>query len=168
MTLREVITVPNEVLRQKTHKVKNFDKDLSLLIDDMIETMRDAPGVGLAAPQIGVLQQIIIVEFGDEDDPEIPAKLYAVVNPEITYSSEEKTFGAEGCLSVPGIMGDVERSLSIAVRGQNRKGKKVKYKLDGWVARIFQHEIDHLDGIIFTDRAKKIWQPAPEDYVDNV
>lgn len=168
MTLRKVITVPNDVLRQKAHKVKKFDKDLSLLIDDMIETMRDAPGVGLAAPQIGVLQQIIIVEFGDEDLSEVPAKLYAVVNPEIIYSSEEKTFGAEGCLSVPGIMGDVERSQAIAVRGQNRKGKKVKYKLDGWLARIFQHEIDHLDGIIFTDRAERIWQPDPEDYVDNV
>ena len=168
MTLRKVITVPNDVLRQKSHKVKVFDKDLSILIDDMIETMQDAPGVGLAAPQINILQQIIIVEFGDEDDPEVPAKLYAVVNPEIIYASEEKAFGAEGCLSVPGIMGNVERSLSIAVRGQNRKGKKVKYKLDGWVARIFQHEINHLEGILFTDLAEKIWRPAPEDYEDNV
>ena len=168
MTLREIVTVPNDVLRRKAHKVKNFDKELGIIIDDMIETVRDAPGVGLAAPQIGILQQIIIVEFGDEDDQEAPSKLYAVVKPEITYSSEEKLFGAEGCLSVPGIMGDVERSLSIAVRGQNRNGKKVKYKLDGWVARIFQHEIDHLDGIIFTDRAERIWEPAPEDYEDNV
>ncbi len=168
MTLREVITVPNEVLRQKAHKVKKFDKNLSTLIDDMVETLRDAPGVGLAAPQINILQRVIIVEFGDEDDPEAPAKLYAVVNPELTYSSEEKVFGAEGCLSIPGIMGNVERSLSVAVRGQNRRGKKVKYKLDGWVARIFQHEIDHLEGILFTDRAEKIWQPAPEDYEDNV
>ncbi|HIE25487.1 MAG TPA: peptide deformylase [Anaerolineales bacterium] len=168
MALREVITVPNDVLRQKAHKVKNFDKDLSIIIDDMIETLRDAPGVGLAAPQVGILQQIIIVEFGDEDDPEVPAKLYAVVNPKITYASEEKVLGTEGCLSVPGILGDVERSLSIIVQGQNRKGKKVKYKLNGWIARIFQHEINHLEGIIFTDLAERIWQPAPEDYVDNV
>ena len=168
MALRTIITVPNKVLRQKAHKVKVFDKDLSILIDDMIETLRDAPGVGLAAPQIGILQQIIIVEFGDEEDPEVPVKLYAVINPEITFSSEEKVMGAEGCLSIPGIMGDVERSTAIAVRGQNSKGKKVKYKLEGWVARIFQHEVDHLEGILFTDRAEKIWQPEPEDYEDNV
>ncbi len=168
MTLRKIFTVPDEILRQKTHKIKVFDKNLNTIIDDMVETMRDAPGVGLAAPQIGISQKIIVIEFGDEEDPEAPAKLYAVLNPEITYSSEEKELGAEGCLSVPGIMGDVERSLSIVVRGQNRKGKKIKYKLDGWVARIFQHEIDHLEGILFTDRAETIWQPAPEDYVDNV
>ena len=168
MSLREVLTVPNNILRQKAHKVKVFDKDLGHLIDDMIETMREAPGVGLAAPQIGILQNIIVIEYGDAEDPEAAPKLYAVVNPEITFASDEKEFGAEGCLSVPGIMGDVERSISVAVRGQNRKGKKTKYKLDGWVARIFQHEIDHLHGIIFTDRAEKIWEPAPENYEDNV
>ena len=165
MTLRKVLTVPNEILRQKAHKVKTFDKNLNELIDDMIETMRDAPGVGLAAPQIGILQNIIIVEYSEEEEKK---KLYAVVNPEIIYASEESDFGAEGCLSVPGIMGDVERSYALAVRGQNRHGKKVKYKLEGWVARIFQHEIDHLHGILFTDRAEKIWEPAPEEYEDNV
>ena len=167
MTLRKVITVPNATLRKKATKVTTFDKNLKKLIDDMVETMRDAPGVGLAAPQIGILEQVIVIEFGDEEDEEVPPKLYAVVNPEIIRASEEKVVGVEGCLSVPGIVGDVERSLSIVVKGQNRNGKKVKYKLSGWVARIFQHEIDHLSGILFTDLAESLWQPE-EDYVDNV
>ena len=167
MALRKVITVPNEVLRKKSHKVTKFDKNLKTLIDDMVETMRDAPGVGLAAPQIGVLEKVIIIEFGDEEDEEAPSQLYAVVNPEITRASDEKVMGVEGCLSIPGIVGDVERSVSIIVKGQNRNGKNVKYKLNGWVARIFQHEINHLHGVLFTDLAESIWQ-ADDDYVDNV
>ena len=167
MTLRKIITVPNEVLRRNTHIVTNFDKNLKTLIDDMVETMRNAPGVGLAAPQIGILEQIVVIEFGDEEDEEAPKKLYTVVNPEITRMSNEKLMGVEGCLSVPGVVGDVERSLSIVVKGQNRNGQKVKYNLSGWVARIFQHEIDHLTGVLFTDLAESLWQPE-EDYVDNV
>ena len=167
MTLRKIITVPNEVLRRNTHIVTNFDKNLKTLIDDMVETMRNAPGVGLAAPQIGILEQIVVIEFGDEEDEEAPKKLYTVVNPEITRMSNEKLMGVEGCLSVPGVVGDVERSLSIVVKGQNRNGQKVKYKLSGWVARIFQHEIDHLTGVLFIDLAESLWQPE-EDYVDNV
>ncbi len=167
MTLRKVITVPTDLLRRNTHKVTKFDKNLKTLIGDMVETMREAPGVGLAAPQLGILEQIVVIEFGDEEDEEVPKKLYAVVNPEITRMSNEKIMGVEGCLSIPGIVGDVERSTSIVVKGQNRNGQNVKYKLNGWVARIFQHEIDHLTGILFTDLAESIWQPD-EDYVDNV
>ena len=167
MTLRKVITVPNEVLRKKAHKVTKFDKNLKILIDDMVETMRDAPGVGLAAPQVNILEQVIVIEFGDEEDEEAPKKLYAVVNPEIMRMSDEKEMGVEGCLSIPGIVGDVERSTDIVVKGQNKNGQNVKYKLNGWIARIFQHEINHLSGILFTDLAESIWQPE-EDYVDNV
>ena len=167
MALRKIITVPDEVLRKKAHKVKVFDDNLRTLIDDMVETMRDAPGVGLAAPQIGVLEQIVVIEFGDEEDEEAPAKLYTVVNPEITRMYGDRVMGVEGCLSIPGIVGDVERSTSIVVKGQTRNGQNVKYKLNGWIARIFQHEVDHLTGVLFTDLAESIWQPA-EDYVDNV
>ncbi len=167
MTLRKVITVPNDLLRRNAHKVTKFDKNLKTLIDDMVETMREAPGVGLAAPQLGILEQIVVIEFGDEEDEEAPKKLYTVVNPEITRMSNEKIMGVEGCLSIPGIVGDVERSTSIVVKGQNRNGQNVKYKLNGWVARIFQHEIDHLTGVLFTDLAENLWQPD-EDYVDNV
>ena len=167
MTLRNIITVPHKVLRQKAHKVTKFDDNLRTLLDDMVETLRDAPGVGLAAPQIGILEQIVVIEFGDEEDEDIPKKLYTVVNPKITRMSGEKVMGVEGCLSIPGVVGDVERSTSIVVKGQNRNGQKVKLKLNGWIARIFQHEIDHLTGVLFTDLAESIWQPD-EDYVDNV
>ncbi len=167
MTLRKIITVPNEVLRKNARKITKFDDDLRTLIDDMVETMREAPGVGLAAPQIGVLEQVVVIEYGDEEDKEAPPKLYTIVNPEIKRMSNEKLMGVEGCLSVPGVVGDVERSTAIVVKGQNRNGQNVKYKLDGWIARIFQHEIDHLTGVLFTDLAESLWQPE-EDYVDNV
>ena len=167
MVLRKIVTVPDDVLRRKAHPVTKFDENLRNLIDDMVATLRDAPGVGLAAPQVGVLEQVVIIEYGDEEDEEVPPKLYAVVNPEITRASDEKEMGVEGCLSIPGLVGDVERSTSIIVKGQNRNGQNVKYKLNGWVARIFQHEIDHLHGVLFTDLAETVWQPE-EDFVDNV
>lgn len=174
MALRKVITVPDEVLRRKAREVKKFDDNLRTLIDDMVETLREAPGIGLAAPQIGVLEQVVVIEFAEEkenaeneEDEAPPPKLYVVVNPEIKRMSKEKVMGVEGCLSVPGIVGDVERSTSIVVKGKNRNGQKIKLKLNGWIARIFQHEIDHLSGVLFTDLAESIWQPE-EDYVDNV
>lgn len=174
MALRKIITVPDEVLRRKAREVKKFDDNLRTLIDDMVETLREAPGVGLAAPQIGVLEQVVVIEFAEEkenaeneEDEAPPPKLYVVVNPEIKRMSKEKVMGVEGCLSVPGIVGDVERSTSIVVKGKNRNGQKIKLKLSGWIARIFQHEIDHLSGVLFTDLAESIWQPE-EDYVDNV
>ncbi len=163
MALREIVLVPDPVLRRKAHKVSIFDKDFQKLVDDMIETMRDAPGVGLAAPQIGLSQRLFVMEFGDEEDEEAPKKLYVFVNPEIVISSEEKVVGVEACLSVPGLAGEVERHDSIVVKGQNRFGKPIKHKLRGWTARIFQHENDHLDGVLFTDRALKVWQPSDEE-----
>lgn len=164
MALREIVTVPNDVLRRKAHKVTEFDKELQKTIDDMVETMREAPGVGLAAPQVGLLDRLVVVEYEEDDEKEdSPKKLYVVVNPEIISASEETEMGIEGCLSIPGLVGEVERSLEVVVRGQNRRGQPVKIKADGWLARIFQHEIDHLDGILYTDRATKVWKPAPEE-----
>ena len=164
MALREIVTVPNDVLRRKAHKVTGFDKELQKTIDDMVETMREAPGVGLAAPQVGLLDRLVVVEYEEDDEKEdSPKKLYVVVNPEIISASEETEMGIEGCLSIPGLVGEVERSLEVVVRGQNRRGQSVKIKVDGWLARIFQHEIDHLDGILYTDRATKVWKPAPEE-----
>lgn len=164
MALREIVTVPNDVLRRKAHKVTEFDKELQKTIDDMVETMREAPGVGLAAPQVGLLDRLVVVEYEEDDEKEdSPKKLYVVVNPEIISASEETEMGIEGCLSIPGLVGEVERSLEVVVRGQNRRGQSVKIKADGWLARIFQHEIDHLDGILYTDRATKVWKPAPEE-----
>lgn len=160
MPLREIVFLPDPVLRRKAHKVTTFDSELQTLIDDMIETMREAPGVGLAAPQVGVSQRVVVIEYAeDEEDEEAPKKLYVIVNPEILQPSEETELGIEGCLSVPGLVGEVERSISLTVKGLNRRGQPVKYKLNGWLARIFQHEIDHLDGIIYTDRATRVWKP---------
>ena len=164
MALREIVTVPNDVLRRKARKITEFDKELQKTIDDMIETMREAPGVGLAAPQVGLPERLVVVEYEEDDEKEdSPKKLYVVVNPEIISASEETEMGIEGCLSIPGLVGEVERSLEIVVRGQNRRGQPLKIKANGWLARIFQHEIDHLDGILYTDRATKVWKPAPEE-----
>lgn len=163
MAVREVVTLPEPVLRRKARKVTKFDDELQVLIDDMIETMRAAPGVGLAAPQVEIPFRVVVVEFGDEDDEQAPTKLYTIVNPEIKRFSSETVIGTEGCLSVPGIAGEVERSESVTVRGLNRKGQPMTVKASGWLARIFQHEIDHLDGILFVDRADRIWQMDAED-----
>jgi len=165
MPLLTIITVPDPVLRRKAHKVTEFDKDFQSLVDDMIETLRDAPGVGLAAPQVGILQQLIVVEYGDDEDENVPKKLFVVANPEIIQTSEEVVEGLEGCLSVPDLVGNVERFESIIVKGFNRFGKPVKIKASGWLARIFQHEIDHLNGILFTDRTEDVWKPRDDDEV---
>jgi peptide deformylase len=168
MALRHIVTLPEPVLRRKAKPITRFDKNLQTLIDDMIETMRDAPGVGLAAPQVNISEQLIVVEYSeDEDDedfdeteerPARPKKLFVMINPEIVKASEEKVLGVEGCLSIPGIQGEVERHEAIQVKGLNRFGKPQKLKLDGWMARIFQHEIDHLNGVLFTDLAERIWK----------
>jgi peptide deformylase len=162
MAIREIITVPNKILRRKARKVSSFGKDLQTLVDDMVETMRAAPGVGLAAPQVDVPLRVIVVEFNDSEDEEAPPKLYTVVNPKITRSSSEQEMGTEGCLSIPGIVGDVERPTTVTVKGLNRRGQPQKIKASGWLARIFQHEVDHLDGVLFVDRAEKVWQVDSE------
>lgn len=165
MALKEIITIPNTILRKKARKVTDFGKDFQELVTDMIETMRAAPGVGLAATQVAESQRLIIVEFGDEDDEEKPAKLFVVANPEVISASEEKVMGIEGCLSVPGLVGEVERHESIVVKGQNRYGKPTRIKASGWLARIFQHEMDHLDGVLYPDRAVRVWKPAPDEEI---
>ena len=158
MAILDIVTLPQVVLRKKARKVGEFGPDLQTLIDDMIATMRQAPGVGLAAPQVGESTRLIVVEYGDEENDEIPPKLYVIANPEITRASSEMVLGTEGCLSIPGIQGDVERIESITVKGLNRYGQPMTVKANGWLARIFQHEIDHLDGVLFVDRAEKLWQ----------
>jgi peptide deformylase len=163
MPTRKIVTHPAPVLRRKARKVTDFSPELQALIDDMVETMRVAPGVGLAAPQVDVSLRVIVVEFGDEEDPEVPAKLYMVINPEITRLSQEKEMGAEGCLSIPGFAGNVERPAEAVIKGLNRHGKPLRIKANGWLARIFQHEIDHLDGVLFIDRAEKVWRLEDED-----
>jgi peptide deformylase len=170
MALREIITLPDPILRRKAKPVTRFDADLQKLVDDMIETMRVAPGVGLAAPQVGESIRLIVVEYPMDDEKEdAPKKLFTVVNPEIKEISAETEMGIEGCLSLPGLHGEVERALEVRVTGRTRRGQPIKIKAKGWLARIFQHEIDHLEGVVFTDRAVKVWKPAPDEPVlDNV
>jgi len=117
MALREIITIPDPILRKKARKVTEFDKDFQDLVADMIDTMREAPGVGLAAPQVAISQRLIVVEYGDDEDEEKPAKLYVLANPEIVSASEDMVMGIEGCLSVPDLVGEVERHTSIVVTG---------------------------------------------------
>jgi peptide deformylase len=166
MAVRRIVTLPEAVLRRKARAVTKFDKGLQTVIDDMIETMREAPGVGLAAPQIGLSERIIVVEYfeheEDEEKEDAPRKVWAVLNPEIVKPSEETLMGVEGCLSLPGLVGEVERHAAIQVRGLNRHGKPLKLKAEGWLARIFQHEIDHLNGVLFPDRATRVWKPEEE------
>ena len=170
MTLRKIVSLPDPVLRRKARPVTEFGPELQTLVDDMIETMRLAPGVGLAAPQVGISDRLIVVEYPVDDEVEdSPRKLYVVVNPEITSMSEDTISGIEGCLSLPGLQGEVDRALAVTVKGRTRRDQPIKIKAKGWLARIFQHEIDHLEGVVFTDRATRVWKPAPDEAVlDNV
>lgn len=167
MSILDIKTFPDPVLRVKGKLVKNFDKEFQALVDNMVETMRDAPGVGLAAPQVGESLQLAVIEFGDEEDESVPKKLYVIANPEITKPSEETIIDVEACLSVPGLAGEVERHESLIVKAQNRHGQPYKINAKGWLARIFQHEIDHLNGVLYIDRAINLYQPTPEQ-IENI
>ena len=157
MTELQIVTLPDEVLRKKARPVAKFDDELQTLIDNMIETMRAANGVGLAAPQIGQSIQLAVIETlpkVDEEGEDIPnsRELFVIANPRIVWESREVIDGIEGCLSIPGYVGEVERAYAVRVRAQDRRGKPVKLRLRGWTARIFQHEIDHLNGVLYIDK----------------
>jgi peptide deformylase len=166
MALRKIVTLPDPVLKRKARAITKFDKNLQTLIDDMVETMRAAPGVGLAAPQIGLSDRLVVIEYyekvQEEENEDAPKKVWVLINPEIIKPSEETLMGIEGCLSIPGLVGEVERHAEVQVKALNRHGKPVKIKAKGWLARIFQHEIDHLNGILFTERATHVWQPQED------
>lgn len=138
-----VLKIPNDVLRSKASPVAKVNKRLSNLADNMLRIMRDAHGVGLAAPQIGILERIIVIS------PK--GKPIVLVNPEIT-KSEGEVSGEEGCLSIPGLYGDVLRAEYVEVKGLDKKGREVEYEMEGMAARVVQHEIDHLDGVLFIDK----------------
>ncbi len=157
MTELQIVTLPDDVLRKKARPVTKFDDNLQTLIDDMIETMRIANGVGLAAPQIGQSLQLAVIETlpkTDEEGNDIPdsRELFVIINPRIVWESRDVIDGIEGCLSIPGYVGEVERSYAVRVRAQDRRGKPLKLRLRGWTARIFQHEIDHLNGVLYIDK----------------
>ncbi|MBN1565497.1 MAG: peptide deformylase [Anaerolineae bacterium] len=168
MAIREIITPKNPILRKTARKVTKFDDPkLHRLLDDMTETMLDAPGVGLAAPQVAVSRRIIVVRLPDDEDAKKEygkeaGVLYEVVNPEIIRLSDEMVEGVEACLSIPGYYGTVDRHTAVMVRGYDRQGQELRIDAKDWLARVFQHEIDHLDGILFTDRATELWR-GPSD-----
>jgi peptide deformylase len=172
MAIREIITPENPTLRKKAHKINNFtDTRLQTLIDDMVETMMDAPGVGLAAPQVDVSQRLIVVRLPDDEESvaeygDEAGVLYVVANPEIARASEDMVEGVEACLSLPGVFGNVLRHEAVTVKGQDRNGKALRIKAAGWLARVFQHEIDHLDGILFIERTDEIWRASEQPPID--
>ena len=149
MALRTIITKGDPVLSKKAHLVTNFDEKLALLLDDMVETLLDSGGVGLAAPQIGILRRVVVV-INDED------QVIELVNPEI-IATEGEQVGFEGCLSVPGRWGRVKRPMKARVRAQNRQGEWFEVEDEGLTARCFCHELDHLDGHLFTELTDKLY-----------
>lgn len=168
MTVLPIIQPDNPLLRKQAKRVTKFDADLQVLIDDMVETMTAAEGVGLAGPQVARSLRMIVVRLPDDEDSleeygEDAGKLYTVANPSIVWRSEEKVTGVEGCLSLPGLLGDVERHERIELAGQDRLGKPFRLAAGGWLARVFQHEIDHLDGILYIDIATDVWRPEEEN-----
>ncbi|MCI0711373.1 MAG: peptide deformylase [Chloroflexi bacterium] len=168
MSVRTIITPDNEVLRKKARRVADFaDEKLQRLIDDMVETMLDAPGVGLAAPQVAESQRVIVIRLPDDEESleeygRDAGILHVVVNPEIIKSSRDTVEGVEACLSIPGFFGKVDRHVAVTVKGQDRHGRDIRIKARDWLARVFQHEIDHLDGVLYIDKASEIWRASPE------
>ncbi len=148
MALRTIVTVGDPVLTKKCRPVTRFDDRLATLIDDMIETMHEANGVGLAAPQVGVLRRVVVVDAGDED--------LELVNPEIIETSEETQTGLEGCLSLPGQYGIVTRPNHVVLRAQDRLGDWYEYEGDELIARCFCHEVAHLEGQMYTEVAERM------------
>lgn len=148
MALRKIVTVGDPVLTKTCRPVTKFDARLSTLIDDMIETMHEANGVGLAGPQVGVLRRVVVVDTGEED--------LELVNPEIVRTSKETQTGTEGCLSLPGEYGIVTRPNFVVVRAQDRTGDWYEYEGAELIARCFCHELDHLDGHMYTEFAERM------------
>ena len=152
MSVREIIKYPGKVLREKTHRVTECDAELDKLIDDMIETMYAAPGVGLAANQVGVSKQVAVIDVGARDEK---SPLFVLINPEIV-NLEGEVEAEEGCLSVPDYTTVLKRAMKVCVKGLDRNGKPVEIEAEGLLARALQHEIDHLNGILFVDRMGRI------------
>lgn len=163
--IRPIRKIGDPILRKKAKKVEKISKDTQRLIDDMIETMHAAHGMGLAAPQVGVSERIAIVEIEQNDDIPGSGALYVLINPEVVRASEETWEYAEGCLSIPGWRGEVVRPFRITVRATDREGKRFKMDAEGLLARAILHEIDHLDGVLYLDRLvapDRIWRVDEE------
>ena len=153
MTIRPILVIPDDKLRQQTEPVGKIDAELQALIEDMFETMYAAPGIGLAAPQVGVMKRLCVVDVSKRDDEQVPL---ALINPEITWESEELSVYEEGCLSIPDYYEEVVRPAQIRVKFTDREGREQEIEAEGVLATCIQHEIDHLDGVLFIDHISKL------------
>lgn len=156
MSIYQIIRIGDPVLREKAAKVPKITPNILKLLDNMADTMYNAGGVGLAAPQIGISKRVIFLDTGDG-----PLEL---INPEIKFVTKEIEVGVEGCLSLPGVQAEVERAVGVKVHALNREGKHVELEARKLLARALQHEIDHLNGILISDKALRVWNEIdPED-----
>ena len=158
MAVLPIRVAPDPVLRQKAKRVRNFDASIHKLITDMLETMHDAPGVGLAAPQIGVPLRVIVIGIPEQDD-------FALINPEVVKTKGERVV-SEGCLSIPGYMGHLKRAESVTVKGRDPSGKEIRIKAEELLAQALEHEIDHVNGVLYVDRLESegdLKKIEPED-----
>ncbi len=153
MAIRPILILPDAALRQVCEPVKSVDDSVRKLMDDMVETMHDAPGIGLAAIQIGEPRRLVVIDLAKKDEP--PQVQY-FVNPEIVWSSEEKSVYEEGCLSIPEYYEEVERPARIRARFLDRDGAAREIEAEGLLATALQHEIDHLNGVLFIDHISKL------------
>ena len=158
MALRQIRKVGDEILRKKARVVETVDERIVELLNDMYDTLKASDdGIGLAAPQIGVLKRLVVIDLSEED-----GEVYKLVNPVIIKSKGEQVC-REGCLSVPGVLGDVVRPKEVVVEALNEKGEKIKIKAKDLLAIVLCHEIDHLDGILFTDKATELFDNVEEE-----
>jgi peptide deformylase len=153
MAVRPILTVPDPVLKQRSKAVAEVDDELRALMDDMLETMYAAPGIGLAAIQIGVAKRVIVMDLAKEDEPKAPRYF---VNPEILWASEETAPYEEGCLSVPEVYDQVERPARVRIAYLDYKGKRIEEEAEGVFAVCIQHEMDHLEGVLFIDHLSRL------------
>ncbi len=153
MAIQDLVIIPDNKLRDISKPVKEFNDELDTLLDNMLETMYDAPGIGLAAVQIGVLKQVITIDTAKEDEPRNPLFL---INPEIIWSSEETSVYEEGCLSIPDFFEEVTRPAACKIQFLDRRGKDQELEVDDLLATVVQHEIDHLNGVLFIDYISKL------------
>ena len=153
MLKRKIVIEPDPILREKSEALETVNDDLQSLMDDMLETMYSAPGIGLAAVQVGILKRLIVIDISKEDEKKNPIFL---INPKITFRSKNTSIYEEGCLSLPGYFAEIERPSECHLDYVNYDGKKKELKADGLLATCIQHEVDHLDGILFVDYLSKI------------
>lgn len=153
MTIKPLIILPDPLLRQVSAPIERVDAELGQFIDDMLETMYDAPGIGLAAIQVGVPRRLLVIDLTKEDEERKPL---VFINPEILKSSDERSVYEEGCLSIPDYYAEVERPAAITVKSLDRDGKEQLTEADGLLATCLQHEIDHLNGVLFIDHISRL------------